>query len=91
MPTATEIFQSLRPKSKTNVITLLALAGHSVEHWSKNADGSQVSTPAANPNYCYDWSFESASKHTVLCVWHEQIKIANESLFFFREYARSRH
>nr|WP_315487780.1 HNH endonuclease signature motif containing protein [uncultured Rhodoferax sp.] len=61
---------------------LLASAGHSVDHWSRNADGSSVATPAANPNYCYDWSFGSASEGVVLCVWHEQIKIDDEVLFF---------
>jgi hypothetical protein len=82
MPSATEILQSLRPKSKTNVMALLASAGHNVDHWSRNADGSPVATPAANPNYCYDWSFGSASEGIVLCVWHEQIKIENETLYF---------
>jgi hypothetical protein len=82
MPTATELFQSLRPRTKTNVMTLLEAAGHSVDHWSRNADGSQVATPAANPNYCYDWSFGSASEGIVLCVWHESIQIDGDTLFF---------
>ena len=82
MPLATEILQSLRPRTKTNVMALLAAAGHSVDHWSRNADGSPVAIPAANPNYCYDWSFGSASEGIVLCVWHESIQIGNETLFF---------
>lgn len=82
MLSAIEILQRLRPETKTNVMTLLASAGHTIDHWSRNADGSPVATPAANPNYCYDWSFGSSSEGIVLCVWHEQIKIANETLYF---------
>lgn len=82
MPSAAEILQSLRPNAKTNVMALLASAGHNVDHWSRNADGGPVATPAANPNYCYDWSFGSASEGIALCVWHEQIKIDNEALYF---------
>lgn len=84
MPSATEILQSLRPRTKTNVMALLAAAGHSVDHWARNADGSPVATAAANPNYCYDWSFGSASEGIVLCVWHDSIHIDNEVLFFAR-------
>jgi hypothetical protein len=82
MPTAADTLESLRPETKTNVMALLASAGHNVDHWSRNADGSPVATPAANPNYCYDWSFGSASEGIVLCVWHEQIRIDNEALYF---------
>jgi hypothetical protein len=79
---AAETLQSLRPKTKINVMTLLASAGHTVDHWSRNADGSKVATPAANPNYCYDWSFGSAFEGIVFCVWHEQIKIDGQALYF---------
>lgn len=82
MPSATETYEALRPRSKTNVMTLLEEAGQSVGHWSRNSDGSLVATPAANPNYCYDWSFGSRSEGIVLCVWHEAIRIGNERLFF---------
>jgi hypothetical protein len=82
MPSATETLQNLRPGTKTNVMALLAEVGHSVEHWSRNGDGSPVATPAANPNYCYDWSFGSASEGIVLCVWHESIQIDKETLLF---------
>ena len=82
MPLATEILQSLRPRTKTNVMALLAAAGHSVDHWSRNADGSPVAIPAANPNYCYDWSFGSAREGIVLCVWHDSIKIEGVRLVF---------
>lgn len=61
---------------------LLVAAGQNVDHWSRNADGSKVATPAANPNYCYDWSFGSSSENIVLCVWHESIQVDREMLFF---------
>lgn len=63
-------------------MALLAEAGHSVDHWSRNSDGSAVAKPAANPNHCYDWSFGSASEGIVLCVWHESIRPVGELLVF---------
>lgn len=70
-----EVLESLRPKSKTNVMELLRSAGHDVEYWQRNADGSTVKTPAANPNYCYNWSFGSVSEVIVLCVWHGELEV----------------
>lgn len=53
---------------------LLREVGHDVDYWSVNADGSMVETPAANPNYCYNWSFGSAKEGIVLCVWHSLLR-----------------
>ncbi len=61
---------------------LLRDAGLDIEYWSWNADGSQVAKPAANPKYCYNWSFGSASEDIVLCVWHDSIRIDSGSLVF---------
>lgn len=82
MSSAIEILESLRPRTKSNVMELLRAAGQNVEHWSWNANGSPVATPAANPNYCYDWSFGSASDGIALCVFYDSIQIDCELLIF---------
>ena len=68
------ILAALIPTGKATLMSLLEGAGHDIAHWAKNADGSVVATPAANPNYCYDWAFGSAREPIVLCVWHSTIK-----------------
>lgn len=82
MSSAREVFESLRPRTKSNVMDLLSAAGQDVQHWSWNANGSPVAIPAANPNYCYDWSFGSTADGIVLCVWHDSIQIDREFLIF---------
>jgi hypothetical protein len=77
-----EILESLRPKSKTNVMALLTAVGHDTSYWSRTKDGNAVDVPAANPSYCYDWSFGSAREGVVLCVWHDSIEIDGKRLIF---------
>jgi hypothetical protein len=61
---------------------LLRDVGHDVSYWGVNSDGSAVETPAANPNYCYDWSFGSATEGIVLCVWHEILRVERDSIVY---------
>lgn len=72
----------MRPRGKQTVMALLAEAGQDVSYWSRNADGSAVKTPAANPNYCYDWAFGSRSEVIVLCVWYESIEQDGSDVVF---------
>lgn len=73
---------SLRPQSKTNVMALLDELGHNTEYWTRTKEGNAVGKPAANPSYCYDWSFGSAREGIVLCVWHDSIDIEGDHLIF---------
>lgn len=77
-----ETLKGLLPTSKTNVMTLLRDAGHEVEYWNRNADGSAVAKPAANPNHCYNWSFGSASEVIVLCVWHSSLRVDKDRIVY---------
>lgn len=61
-------------------MALLAEAGHDTSYWSTKKDGNPVAIPAANPSYCYDWSFGSASDGIVLCVWHDSMDVENDRL-----------
>lgn len=61
---------------------LLREVGHDVDYWSINADGSVVETPAANPNYCYNWSFGSATEGIVLCVWHSLLREEEDRIVY---------
>ncbi len=38
--------------------------------------------PAANPSYCYDWSFGSTREGIVLCVWHDSLEVEGDLLSF---------
>ncbi len=60
----------LKPKSKPLVMDLLDQAGMDVSHWSENFKGK---SPAANPNYCYNWSFEQPGEFIVACLWYDNL------------------
>lgn len=70
----------LRPTSKPRVMDLVAEAGIDVSAWSKTADGSTVAVPAANPAYCYEWSF-SDEKRVVLSLWFDQMQLQDGRVF----------
>lgn len=69
-------------------MALLAELGHDTDYWAHTKDGNPVDRPAANPSYCYDWSFGSAVEGIVLCVWHESIE-PKGSCLVFKENMRS--
>jgi 5-methylcytosine-specific restriction protein A len=60
----------LKPKSKPLVMDLLDQAGMDVSHWCENFKGK---SPAANPNYCYNWSFEQPGEFIVACLWYDNL------------------
>jgi hypothetical protein len=82
MPSIPEALELLRPTSKPNVMDLLREAGHDVDYWKVNQDGSAVEKPAANPNYCYDWSFGSHVDGIVLCVWHGLLRVNGDRIVY---------
>lgn len=59
----------LRPTKKLLVMDLLNEAGFDVTDWS-NYKGRN---PAANPKYCYNWSFEQPGEMFAVCLWHSSI------------------
>ena len=71
----------LKPIQKFLVMDLLKEAGVDVSRW-KNYRGSP---PAANPKYCYNWSFEQPGEVVVLCLWYRSLKEENGKIFFRRK------
>ncbi|ABQ32863.1 HNH endonuclease [Bradyrhizobium sp. BTAi1] len=65
----------LKPKDKHLVMDLLAEAGVDVAAW-KNYKGP----PAANPKYCYNWSFEQPDELVAVCIWHRGLKLEGSSV-----------
>lgn len=78
MPTSDmDVIESLRPVRPAKIMDLVAEAGVDVRPWAVREDGAPVKNPAANPNYCYEWSFGGDEGPIVLCIWHVSIKIQN--------------
>lgn len=50
-----------------------------VSDWSNYAKGATA--PAANPRYCYEWSFRDDQKHVVLNLWHASFKQGDRGIY----------
>ena len=61
---------ALKPVDKPRVYDLLRQAGIDVSDW---ANYGRPDSPASNPKYCYNWSFEGADQ-IVLCLWYKDIR-----------------
>lgn len=64
------VLNELRPTKKPLVMNLLAQAGMNVDSW---AVGFKGKSPAANPKYCYNWSFEQPGEFVVACLWFQNL------------------
>jgi 5-methylcytosine-specific restriction enzyme A len=87
MPTLSE----LRPTQKQKVIDLVRAAGIDVSDWA-NFEGGKARA-AANPKYCFEWSFVEPKKTAVLNLWFEQMRPRGQDIVFdlnFREYSDAR-
>jgi len=60
---------------------LLEEAGFDVSRW-KNYKGTH---PAANPKYCYNWSFEQPGEFVAVCLWHQGLTLRSGNIFFRRK------
>jgi 5-methylcytosine-specific restriction enzyme A len=75
------ILDELRPVQKFLVIDLLGEVGVDVSKW-KDYKGK---SPAANPKYCYNWSFEQPGEVVAVCLWHRSLKKKNGTAYFNRK------
>ena len=78
-----------RPQSKQLVYDLVTEAGVDTSDW---ANYKRSKSPASNPKYCYNWSFEGLDR-VVVCLWFEEMKPDGEILFQtlnYRDIAASR-
>jgi 5-methylcytosine-specific restriction protein A len=65
--------EDLKPKVRLRVIDLVAEAGIDVSDWGKFKGGEEKA--ASNPKYCYEWSYENASKELiVLNLWYGNLE-----------------
>ncbi len=71
----------LKPVQKFRVMDLLKQAGFDVSQW-KNYKGA---SPAANPKYCYNWSFEQPGEAVAVCLWHETLEQKDGRVWFIRK------
>lgn len=83
------MLSDLRPQSKQLVYDLVTEAGVDTSDW---ANYKRSKSPASNPKYCYNWSFEGLDR-VVVCLWFEEMKPDGEILFQtlnYRDIAASR-
>jgi 5-methylcytosine-specific restriction protein A len=66
----------LKPTKKLLVMDLLHEAGFDVSDWS-NYNGK---SPAANPKYCYNWSFEQPGEMFAVCLWYSTIEKSGDQI-----------
>ena len=64
--------ESIRPGSECRVMDLVAQAGVDTSDWPNYAKGDTA--PAANPRYCYEWSFVEPGVVVVLMLWWENMR-----------------
>ncbi|MDI1301186.1 MAG: HNH endonuclease signature motif containing protein [bacterium] len=67
------IIESLRPFERNRIYDMVYAAGVDVSDWDNSKKG-KVKNPAANPKYCYNWSFVEPGKVVVLNLWHDDLK-----------------
>ncbi len=59
---------------------LLIESGVDISDWANYAKGPKYA--AANPKYCYQWSFVEPGRVVVLCLWHEDLKMRGDDLIY---------
>ena len=77
-----QLHESLRPTRANKIMDLVEQVGIDVSAWGVKKGGLQVTNPAANPNYCYEWAFGGNGEPTALCVWHRSLTVSNQTVTF---------
>lgn len=79
----------LEPKRRALVMNLVAEAGIDISNWANVKGGAAKA--AANPKYCYEWSFLDRDKVAALNLWHGSMQEREGVIFHelnMREHAR---
>lgn len=63
------------PKHRLRLMDLVEAAGVDVSDWANCKGGA--ARAAANPKYCYEWSFVEPGKVVVFNLWHNQMEESN--------------
>jgi 5-methylcytosine-specific restriction protein A len=61
---------------------LVEASGIDVQPWSVGKSSGVIKTPAANPNYCYEWAFGGSGQPTALCIWHESLALRKGRILY---------
>jgi hypothetical protein len=72
----------LKPRSKELVYDLVSEAGVNTSDW---ANYKRAKSPASNPKYCYNWSFEGHDR-VVVCLWFEEMTSNGEVVYQTQNY-----
>jgi 5-methylcytosine-specific restriction protein A len=78
----------IAPHGKPRVMDLVSSVGVDVSEWKNFRKGKKYA--AANPKYCYEWSFVVPEKVVVLNLWHDRMKEKNKQIVWsgnLREWA----
>lgn len=74
--------KDLKPTEKRRVIDLAKEAGLDVTEWANFARGPQWA--AANPKYCYEWSFVEPGRLVVVNLWHASLRERDDTVIWSR-------
>ncbi|WP_202882198.1 HNH endonuclease [Candidatus Manganitrophus noduliformans] len=66
------ILDQIRPKDKNRIYDMVRDVGVDVSDWE--ASKGNALSAAANPKYCYNWSFVQPNEVVVLNLWHSDIE-----------------
>lgn len=69
------MLNDLKPRRKHRVYDLVEQVGHDMTDWHASAQRCAV---RANPKYCYEWSFSQEGKPSVLNLWHDMMRQADD-------------
>lgn len=68
----------IRPRKHQRLIDLVRAADVDVSDWANFKRGARWA--AANPKYCYEWSFVEHGKVIVLCLWHASMHVEDGAI-----------
>lgn len=66
------ILDQIKPKAKNRILDMVRDAGVDVSDWE--ASKGNALSPAANPKYCYNWSFVQPNEVVVLNLWYSGLE-----------------
>ncbi len=72
--------ESLRPRRKQIVFDVVESLGFDTSDWVASATNPRKIK--ANPKYCYDWSFIQPEKIAIFNLWHDAMKIEDDTIIY---------
>jgi len=80
---ATELLNSLRPRTKQRVYDVLIACGFDLTHWGVLANGKPFDRPAENRNQNSEWSYrDPATGVVVLNLWYSKMGVRDDEIVY---------